>query len=204
MYMFHHLDTTLKNILDDPAAPQELREAEVSFLTPDREFKPEQATVNLFLHEVKENAALRDPLPIVELKDGVYQRRRPPLRVDCTYMVSAWSNATKAEKIVEEHRLLGQAFAWLSRFPTIPEDYLKGSLDGQPFPPPTMVAQMDGDRRSGEFWSALGIAPRPTFSLVVTIAIDLDVEPDKIGSPVTAIAGTYKVGDSEPELLPKA
>jgi hypothetical protein len=196
--MFHDLDTTIKRILDDPPAPQQLREAEVSFETPKQGYAPAQQEVNLFLHQVKENLELRDLVPIRSQVGGVTQQRRPPLRVDCTYMVSAWSPNANATGVVEEHRLLGQALLWLSRFPTIPPGYLAGALVGQPFPAPTLVAQLDGDRHSGEFWSALGIAPRPTFSLTVTIALDLDV-PITTGPPVTSIEGIYIVGDGTPE-----
>jgi hypothetical protein len=200
--MFDNLDETLKHLLDADAAPAALRDAEVSFATPERGFAPQQATINLFLHEVRENAALRDPAPIVELKDGVYQSRRPPLRVDCAYMVSAWSNEAAAAKVVEEHRLLGLAFAWLSRFPTIPAEHLQGALVGQPFPPPALVAQLDGDRRNGEFWSALGTPPRPSFSLVVTIALDLDAAV-AAGRPVTGLAGSFGAGERGPQQPPR-
>src|SRR5262249_47565759 len=80
---------------------------------------------------------------------------------------------TGASKIREEHRLLGQAFFWLSRFPIIPDSFFVGSMVGQPFHPPTMVAQWDGAKNQGEFWNSLGIPPRPYFNLIVTIAMDL-------------------------------
>jgi hypothetical protein len=57
--MIRDLDDTLKAILDDPASPTELRNADVSFEAPDKSFAPAQATVNLFLYEVKENRELR-------------------------------------------------------------------------------------------------------------------------------------------------
>ncbi len=174
--MIRDLDETLKAILDDPAAPIELRNAEVSFETPDKNFAPALAMVDLFLYEVKENRELRDPVPITEKLGGVFIRRLPPLRVDCTYIVTTWSSQVGATKVAEEHRLLSQALLWLSRFPTVPATVLQGSLATQPFPPPTMVAQMDPNKNAGEFWSALGTPPRPAFYLVVTIAMDLGIQ----------------------------
>lgn len=174
--MFQDLDSTLQALLEDPVAPAQLRNADVSFETPDKNFTISQATLNLFLHAVKENRELRDPEPIRVLENGQYKRRQPPLRVDCEYLVTAWSNQAGALKVVEEHQLLGQALAWFSRFGTIPEIYFRGSLVGQPFPPPTLVAQMEGKQSLADFWSALGIPPRPSFTLVVTIALDLAVE----------------------------
>ena len=174
--MFHDLDMTLKGLLGDAKAPAELRGAQASFLTPEKGYAPSENTVNLFLYDVKENRDLRDPVPIVEKVNATFVRRRPPLRVDCSYLVTAWSTAQKDVKVKEEHQLLGAAFLWLSRFPTIPDKFLQGSLANQPSPPPTMVAQMDGTRKTAEFWTALGIPPRPCFNLVVTIAMDLAIE----------------------------
>jgi hypothetical protein len=199
--MFHDLDITLKNILDDTRAPAELQSADVSFQTPDGQFKVDQATVNLFLNEVKENVELRDPLPITSRVNNGFEIRRPPVRVACTYMVSAWSNATGVTKVEEEHRLLGQAFAWLSAFPTIPDDSLADELANQPYPPPTMIAQLDGAQRGAEFWTALGIAPRPSFSLVVTIALEIPVLQPVEAPQVTTISTTYDVGASASEKL---
>jgi hypothetical protein len=174
--MFHDLDITLRTILNDVEAPSQLRNTDVSFETPEQNYRPGQATVNLFLHEVRENRDLRDPEPFFDLVNGEYVRRLPPLRVDCSYLVTTWSNETAGVKVAEEHQLLGEALGWLSRFSIIPNRYLQGTLVGQPYPPPTLVAQMDGTSSLGEFWNALGIAPRPAFTLVVTIALELGVE----------------------------
>lgn len=181
--MIRDLDDTLNAILNDPAAPSELFNADVSFETPDKNFAPAQATVNLFLYEVKENRELRDSVPIVEKLGDIFIRRQPPLRVDCTYIMTTWSSQVGAAKVAEEHRLLSHALLWLSRFPIIPAGFLQGSLVNPPFPHPTMVAQMDPNKNAGEFWSALGTQPRPAFYLIVTIAMDLGVQVPE-GPPV--------------------
>ncbi len=174
--MFQDLDKTLQAIFEDPAAPPALRDADVSFETPDKNYTPNQATLNLFLHEIKENRDLRDPEPIQVFENGIYTRRLPPLRVACSYLVTGWSSQTGALRVAEEHQLLGQALGWLSGFDPIPQPYWRGTLSDQPYPPPTMVAQMEGAKSLGEFWNALGIAPRPAFTLQVTVALALAVE----------------------------
>jgi hypothetical protein len=174
--MFQDLDNTLAAVADDPAAPPAVRNAEVSFETPDRNYAPTTTALNLFLHQARENRDLRDPEPLVVFRGGHFLNRPPPIRIDCSYLVTAWSDKTGAQKIADEHQMLGHALAWLNRFGTIPDHYLQGALIGQPFPPPTMVAQMDGSQYSHEFWSALGIAPRLSFTLMVTIAMELDAE----------------------------
>jgi len=171
--MFQDLDATLRTILADAAAPADLRNAEVSFETPDKDFKPAQATMNLFLYEVQENRSLRDNAPVMDRVGDHYVSRLPPLRMDCTYLVTTWSPRAGGLKAEEEHRLLGLALLWLSRFPVIQDGFLQGSLKNPPqaYSPPTMVAQTKEGHSMGEFWSALGVAPRPALSLTVTISM---------------------------------
>jgi hypothetical protein len=176
--MFDDLDKTLQALFDDDAAPAELRDADVSFETPDKDYRPNQSTVNLFLHEVKENRDLRDPEPIRVVENGLVSLARPPLRVDCSYLATAWSSLDGALKVAAEHRLLGEALGWIARFGTVPEQYFRGRLVGQPYPPPTVVAQHAGNQDVSEFWHSLGIPPRPAFTLTVTVAVELGaVEP---------------------------
>src|SRR3954462_3389469 len=85
--MFQDLDSTLAQVVNDPTAPATLRNADVSFETPDRNFTPAPATVNLFLYEVRENRDLRDPTPVVEKVGTTFVRRPPPVRLDCSYIV---------------------------------------------------------------------------------------------------------------------
>ena len=65
---------------------------------------------------------------MVERNGDVYASRPPPLRVDCTYLTTAWSSKPAALKVEEEHRLLGLALPWLSRFPVIEDRFLQGKL----------------------------------------------------------------------------
>lgn len=192
--MFQDLDDTIQNLIQDTLAPPELHSADVSFDVPDKAFGPalSLATVDLFLYEVKENRELRDPVPITERLGDIYVQKTPPLRVDCHYLVTTWADPSSIQKTRAEHELLAQALAWLGSFPTIPSRYFQGSLIDQPFPPPTLVAQMDGLKNAGEFWSALGIPPRPYFNLIVTIALDLDRQIE--GSLVTTTIANYAQG----------
>jgi hypothetical protein len=177
--VFNDLDSTLTQLLNDAPTPelQQLRNADVSFETPDRTFTPQQSTVNLFLYEVRENRHVRDPRPLIERDGQRYLRRRPPLRADCSYITTTWATGPAgAARVAAEHRLLGQALTWLGRFPTIPDQYLQGVLTDPDriYPPPTMVAQLDPNQHAGDFWAALGVAPRPAFYLTVTVELGLD------------------------------
>ncbi|GAA0435954.1 hypothetical protein Acor_55450 [Acrocarpospora corrugata] len=170
--MFQDLDATIGAMLQDPAAPQQLRGAQIAFDTPDRNFQPAHATLNLFLHELSENRELRDDARVMELSGTTYTSRLPSIRIDCVYLLTAWSTQSAALKTAEEHQLLGAALVWLARFPTLETRFLRGVLQNQPYPVPATVAQTREGQQMGHFWSALGIAPRPAFSLTVTVAAD--------------------------------
>lgn len=207
--MFHDLDKTLEQVLKDPQIPLTLavlKGADIRFDVPDKSYPPGTTTstaiLNLHLYQTQENRVLRDSEPIIERRGNTYVRRRPPLRVDCSYMVTSWSKKTDEQKIEEEHRLLSEAMLWLSRFPIIPARFLQGSLQNPPFPHRTEVALPDGERNMGEFWTALGQPPRPSFNLLVTIALDLQKEEE--GPLVTTKVITFgqKEGDKD-KLTPK-
>jgi hypothetical protein len=198
--MLHHLDTSLKQLFADPAAPEALRAAQVSFATPKEGGSLSKKTLSLFMHEVRENTALRDSEPVLRRVGDGYERSRAPLRADCAYLVTAWSTLEGDQAVAEEHELLGLALAWLARFPSIPAQHLPPELKGQPYPPPALVAQLEAGRQSNEFWSALGIPPRPSFSLVVTMALDL-ATPLEVGPPVIEVVNRYAINGVTVEVI---
>ncbi len=201
--MFHLLDETLSELIKAvPDTLAELHGASVSFLTPDKTYStqsnPPPSEINLFLYEVKENRELRNAAPNFVQRDNMSTKQRSPLRVDCTYMVTAWcTDAAHAhDKTKDSHKLLGQAFNWLSRFPVIPDKFLQAvNFNDQIYSPPTMVAQMDGAKSAGEFWSALGTPPRPYFNIVVTICMDLEQQIED--HVVTTVSSTYSAGSGQ-------
>jgi hypothetical protein len=179
--MLDDLDATLKAMIADAAAPAAVRGADISFDTPDKDFQPAQATLNVFLHDVAENRALRDEARVIDRTGDTYTSRLPSLRLDCTYLITAWSAQAGALKTQEEHNLLGLALIWVSGFPVIDDRFLQGTLKtpAQPYPLATTVAQTREGQPMGQFWSALGVPPRPAFSLTVTIAVDPFAQTDQ-------------------------
>jgi hypothetical protein len=187
--MINDLDGVLKKILDDANAPAGLRDAEKSFVIPKSNYAPGKPTVNLYLYDVHENRVLRNPQPIIERSGDSVIRKIPPLRVDCSYILTTYSAKEEEKQPDEEHRLLSEALLWLSRFPYIPEKYLPNEWTDendtayQMFPLFMLVAQMDGVKQAGEFWAAMESPPRPAITVTVTIAMDLQKAIDE-GPPV--------------------
>lgn len=177
--MIDDLSETLRAILTlsgpghDPQMAtlyRELANAQIVFDRPSDQFNPTQTTLDLFLYDVRENMELRSNEPVIERSNGQAIIHRPPLRVACSYLVTAWP-VGGSELALQEHRLLSQALMVLSRYPTITGLFLKGQLVGQEPPLPMMTSKADGLREPAEFWTAMGNKLRPSLSLVVTISM---------------------------------
>jgi hypothetical protein len=163
---------TLEAFLNQPGLPPELANAQISFDRPSDPFNPAQPTINLFLFDIQENVELRSNDPIVRRQGNVTFVQRPPARITCTYLLTAWPvNGPDLAK--QEHRMLSQALALFMSAPTIPPAFLVGSLVGQEPPLPMMITQAEGVRNAAEFWAALGNRMKP--SLLVSVTFSLTV-----------------------------
>ena len=84
--------------------------------------------------------------------------------------------------IADGHRPLGAAVLWLSET-VLPAAMLVGSLGNRAaYPVPTRLAPIQADEDLATFWTALGIAPRPMFSLTATIAMQPYLEVEELAS----------------------
>lgn len=185
--MLHTLDTTLKSLLDDTSTPNLVRNAEVAFDRPSESYNPDKTTINIFLYDIRENAELRSNEPVIERQNGMVTMRRPPMRVNCSYLVTAWieSGITGEEAILKQHELLGEVLRVFTRWPSIPlptpdekgKHLLQGELKNTLYPISLVTAQTDLMRNLAEFWSALGGKLRPSFTLTATLAMDQHTEP---------------------------
>jgi hypothetical protein len=166
--MLHLLDESLAAFLR-AAVPLSPRDVDVSFAAPDRDWaaRVSRPTVNLYLWDVRCNLDERDGgMELVRGDDGRPQRRPPLPRVDCRYLVTAWT-----AEVHDEHALLGHTLAALLLHTTLHERYLLGSLAAVRPLPAMQVAAGDG-RENSDFWSALGGQLKPGLDLVVTATVD--------------------------------
>ena len=60
-------------------------------------------TINLFLYDVRENHELRSNQRSLVRNGAVGSERQAPVRMDLTYLISAWTT-----DISDEHQLLGR------------------------------------------------------------------------------------------------
>jgi hypothetical protein len=174
--MIRDLSETLRAILDDnklATSFPELETAQIVFDPPVESFNPAQTTINLFLYDIRENTELHSNEPIMTVqKDGQATIKRPPLRISCSYLITAWP-VGGTEPVLQEHRLLSQALQVLSRYPTIPANFLIGNLKEQEPSLPVLTARSNGLKDPSEFWTALGNKLRPSITVTVTVGMEM-------------------------------
>jgi Pvc16 N-terminal domain len=191
--MFHDLDATLAALLD---AELSAANVAVSFAAPDDQFPPSGVSlpaVAFFLYDVRENNDLRPNQWELERADGMVTRKRPPVRVDCSYLITAWPSPSAPDPAQDEHRLLGEVMKVLLRHPRIPEAHLRGELIGQDPPMPARIIAEAQLHSLGEFWQAMGGKPKATLHYAVTVSVDV-FEPVEVGPEVTDKVITIRHG----------
>lgn len=184
--MINDLDNTLAELLRRTLAPELVSQVAISFAPPDNSFPPSTVTlpaIDLFLYDVRENREFRSNERAPERgADGKVVILPPPVRVDCSYLITAWpSTGTNAVK--DEHRLIGEVMAALLRYPVLPGPLLQGSLAAQALPPPVTALQAGSLQSMGEFWQALGGKPKVALHYTATIAVQAGLGAEE-GPPV--------------------
>jgi hypothetical protein len=188
--MIDLLDDTLAALLRRELREDFAEQVQISFAAPDDQFPPSTVTlpaVDLFLYDLRENLELRDNDSYVERGgDASAVRRPPPVRVDASYLITAWPSMTGNDPAKDEHRLLGKVMGSLLRYRELPADVLSGELSTQSRALPLTVLQPGRLQSLGEFWQALGGKPKAALNCTVTLAIE-------VGAPETVKLVTEKV-----------
>ncbi len=171
--MISELDETIKQLLIKKV-PLEPSEVDVAFEAPNREWAASvsKPTVNVYLYDIRENHELRSYEWTVERNDDrTATRKRAPLRMDLSYLITVWTN-----DVGDEHRLLWRVLATLSRHSPLPEELLEGKLKEQELEIRTTTGQPDGlFKNPADFWSALDNQIKPSINYVVTLPLDLEM-----------------------------
>ncbi len=191
--MINDLDSTLEQLLRRELPASLVGQVAISFAAPDDKFPPQSVTlpaIDLFLYDVRENRELRSNEPIIERQsNGTVIQRRPPVRVDCSYLITAWPSDNSPNPAKDEHMLLGEVMMVLLRHSVIPSAVLQGGLKGQE-PPLPAVTLLPGRLQSlGEFWQALGGKPKAALNYTVTIGVE-PTRPEELGP----VVGDFRVG----------
>lgn len=173
--MIDDLNNTLRALLRHELPPPLNEQVAISFDPPDDQFPPPTVTppaIDLFLYDIRENRDLRsNDWTVQRESDGKAWRNLPLVRVDCSYLITAWPSPSTPNRATDEHRLLSQVMMVLLRYPKLPDALLQGALLTQELPLPTGVLQPGHLQSLGEFWQALGGKPKAALNYTVTIAV---------------------------------
>ncbi|NOS89439.1 MAG: DUF4255 domain-containing protein [Methylococcaceae bacterium] len=181
--MINDLDSTLRALLKQGLPRSLSDQVQISFATPDDQFPPQSVTlpaIDLFLYDIRENVELRSNESFIEFnKDGSATRTQAPIRIDFSYLITAWPSESVQIPSEDEHHLLGEVMRVLVRYRHIPENLLHGELVGQDPSLPIISFQPGRLQSLGEFWQALGGKPKVALNLQVTLSI-ADTEAEDI------------------------
>jgi hypothetical protein len=179
--MLDDLDSSLRAFLrhelPDLQNSGETRVA-ISFDLPVEGAIQQKPALNLFLYDVRENLERRNrEWTMQRQENGTAIKTQPPARVDCSYLITAWSNADDPQ---QEHHLLSRIMRLLLRHSVLPENLLQGSLK-DPILPVLLTSLKPGYLQSpGEIWQALGGLPKVSLHCTATIAVPLTEDPEEV------------------------
>ncbi len=195
--MIDDLDKSISELLRLELPASIVSQVGISFAAPDNQFPPTAVSlpaIDLFLYDLQENRELRSSEWVVERNDdGSAARVRPPIRLDCSYLITAWASTSSSNPAQDEHRILGEVLKVLVRHPSLPDAILQGTLKGQLPPLPTTTLQPGRLQSLGEFWQALGGKPKVALTYTVTIALEVSA-PVAAGAPVVDKILKFKPG----------
>ena len=191
--MIHHLDNLLRHLflaqIDEITS-----EDQVGFQPPDEDWRGhvtnlERNALNVYLVDLRENRQLRSNERVRAVQNGIVSETPAPRRVDCHYLITAWSpaEATPAvEPTLDEHALLAAVTGVLMQNESlIPREVYAPDPLPTTFPPevadaelPTSVLPVEGFPKLAEFWGTMGANHpwKPAVYLVVTIPVILRTE----------------------------
>lgn len=172
--MIQDLDLTLEALLQRELPLLGRDGVAISFAAPDGQFAIKLPAIDVFLYDLRENLELRgnDDLLRYSPDGSSATRYAPPVRIDASYLITAWPGGSPADSASDEHRLLGAVMVALLRHRKLPGDLLKGSLANQRLPVPVAMLQPGRLQSLGEFWQALGGKPKAALNYTVTLTVD--------------------------------
>ena len=208
--MINHLNNMLRRLLrfeviglrEDPTDPPEtVDEQQINFQAPDQEWRSQVSNsatrhaLNVYLFDLRENRKLRSNERVRFFDNGKVSEEPAPARVDCHYLITAWSPAIATphiEPTVDEHILLYQATKALMNnaplnasriFPSTSPELTEG--DRKYIPDlireadlPTQILPVEGFPKLAEFWGTMGTNQswKPGIYLVVTLPVAFEKE----------------------------
>jgi len=163
------LDEALRTLLRRELESHGFEGVEIAFDAPasDWSAKLTAPTVNLFLYDLRENLAQSEATPRNVRVNGAAMAAPPPMRLEVTYAVTAWTKAVE-----DEHRLLSQVLSILFSHTSLPADLLAGRLASasQLRAIETEVGRPKEEK--ADFWTSIGGRYKASIDYAVRIEVE--------------------------------
>jgi hypothetical protein len=174
-------------------------EVQVRFQPPDEDWRNHVSdlpgnALNIYLADLRENRKLRSNERIRDFSNGDVTETAAPARIDCHYLITAWSPAEPGpalEPTLDEHALLYDVTGVLmNNVPLIPRQVYEPDPLPAGFPEliadaewPVSILPVEGFPKYGEFWGTMGVNHRwkPAVYLIVTLPVAF---PTQIAGPM--------------------
>src|SRR4051812_12451875 len=164
------LDEALRKLLRRELERHGFEGVEIAFDAPSKEWsgKLTSPTVNLFLYDLREAAERASISPSEKRGNGQALVTPPPLELELTYAVTAWTKAVE-----DEHRLLSQVLAILFSYKRLPQEALDGvSLNGGSRLAHAETSVGRPREEKADFWSSVGGQYKASIDYVIHITVE--------------------------------
>jgi hypothetical protein len=216
--MISFLDKLLRYLFASTISDITDGDTQVGFEPPDDNWRTyvtglKEVALNIYLVDLRENRILRSNQRVRDFQDGSITETPAPRKMDCHYLISAWSPATAnlptVEPTVDEHALLYKVTASLMNAEPLIASQIYGP-GGLPagFPDiiadvelPSIVLPVEGFPKLAEFWGTTKTVHwKPTVYVIITLPIVLQ---SKVAGPmVTTRITNYRItGSTQIETL---
>jgi hypothetical protein len=161
------LDEALRTLLKRQLDRHGFEGVEIAFDAPSKEWsgKLTGPTVDLFLYDMREALDRATNTPGERRDNGVAVISDPPLQLELTYAVTAWTNAVE-----DEHRLLSQVLAILYSYSDIPPDVIAENAATTLARAETSVGRPREEK--ADFWTSVGGQYKASIDYVVHVVIE--------------------------------
>jgi hypothetical protein len=134
---------------------------------------PGQNAVNLFLSAMAEDMELRSNEPRFERLGLEWVSMPPPIRLKCSYIVSAWPSPDKPseEAAFIQLQLLSEAYKTMATLKTLPAAFLPGPMADPGLPRPAIALSQDDLSSRPDFWMSAGCTFHPAFTFTASFSM---------------------------------
>jgi hypothetical protein len=161
------LDEALRTLVKRELDKHGFEGVEIAFDAPAKEWsgKLTGPTVNLFLYDMRESLDRASASPSERRSNGNAVISDPPLQLELTYAVTAWTKAVQ-----DEHRLLSQVLAILYSYSSVPSDVIAENATATLARAQTSVGRPREEK--ADFWTSVGGQYKASIDYVVQIVIE--------------------------------